>query len=71
MRLIHQGKVLSEHDNAQLRQAGIKDGSFIRVEHAGALKGGSAKKRIGSATEESGVDTERQMDTGSLGKSEF
>ena len=79
MRLIHQGKVLSEHDDAQLRQAGIKDGSSIQVEHAGALKGGSdykrapesAKKRIWSATEESGGETERQIDTGSRGKSEF
>ena len=35
---------MSEHDTAQLRLAGIKDGSFIQVEHAGALKGGSSKK---------------------------
>ena len=47
MRLIHQGKVLSEHDTAQLSQVGIKSGSFIQVEHAGALKGGSeSKKRV-------------------------
>ena len=33
---------MSEHDTAQLRLAGIKDGSFIQVEHSGALKGGSS-----------------------------
>ena len=68
MRLIHQGKVLSEQDTAQLRQAGIKDGSSIQFEHAGALKGGSDYKR---APEESGGETERQIDTGSRGKSEL
>ena len=41
MRFIHHGKLMSEHDTAQLRLAGIKDGSFIQVELAGALKGGS------------------------------
>ena len=41
MRLIHQGKVLSEHNTAQISQAGIKNGSFIQVGCAGALKGGS------------------------------
>ena len=47
MRLIHQGKVLSQHDTSQLSHVGIKSGSFIQVEHAGALKGGShSKKRV-------------------------
>ena len=47
MRLIYQGKVLSQHDTTQLSQAGIKNGSFIQFENAGALKGGSEKgKRI-------------------------
>ena len=44
MRFIHHGKLMSEHDTAQLRLSGIKDGSFIQVEHAGALKGGSYKR---------------------------
>ena len=47
MRLIHQGKVLSEHDGAYLSQIGIKDGSFIQVEQAGALKGGSKRTSDG------------------------
>ena len=72
MRLIHQGKVLREHDTAQLRQAGIKDGSFIQVEHAGGLKGGADKKvRIWSETEDSGGETERKMETNIQGKSEL
>ena len=50
MRLIHQGKVLSQHDTAQLSHVGIKSGSFIQIEHAGALKGGSdSKNRVKAA----------------------
>ena len=55
MRLIHQGKVLSEHDTTHLRQAGIRGGSLIQVEHAGALKGGADnKKKIWTEGSESG-----------------
>ena len=61
MRVIHQGKVLSEHDTAQLRQAGIKDGSFIQVEHAGALKGGAeSKKRVWTDGSGDDDDTARE-----------
>ena len=35
---------MSDHETTQLRLAGIQDGSFILVEHAGALKGGSYNK---------------------------
>ena len=58
MRLIYQGKVLSEHYTAQLSQIGIKSGSFIQVEHAGALKGGSDSKKRVMAT-----DSDNEWDT--------
>ena len=58
MRFIHQGKVLSEQDTAQLSQAGIKSGSIIQVEHAGALKGGSYSKKRVMAT-----DSDNEWDT--------
>ena len=42
---------MSEHDTVQLCLAGIKDGSFIQVEHAGALKGGSNNKKVHNMSE--------------------
>ena len=69
MRLIHQGKVLSENETTQLRQAGIKNGSFIQVEHAGALKGGSdGRKRIWTTGSD---EMTPRVDTSIKGKSEF
>ena len=65
MRLIHQGKVLSEHETAQLSQIGIKSGSFIQVEHAGALKGGShIKKRVWATESDDDFVSAAQINTG-------